>query len=100
MNSLLNQFSAQIDLNLRYNWRIIAGDGSINSSWLLNMYLIPYLLRIISVDLRHINIHALKENEQKVLNRTVSIMSSYGLQFLQTKENEGTYTFLLNPYLN
>ncbi|KAI9103113.1 hypothetical protein DFS34DRAFT_691661 [Phlyctochytrium arcticum] len=59
--------------------------------------LISYLLRIISPELRAVNIHLLKPAEKESLARVVEVMVGLGVRFHQEKGEDGRYRFVLDP---
>ncbi|KAI9201867.1 uncharacterized protein BJ171DRAFT_196839 [Polychytrium aggregatum] len=62
------------------------------------MELLPFLLRIVSPEMRQGNVQLLKAEEKAVLDRLVDIMIDFGLQFRQQKRSdEAAYSYRLDP---
>ncbi|KAA1103243.1 hypothetical protein PGT21_010911 [Puccinia graminis f. sp. tritici] len=59
--------------------------------------LLPFLIRILSVDLRPVNSKLIKKEEKDVLARLVSIMIELGLKFVQDKSEDGQLSYTLEP---
>jgi len=59
--------------------------------------LLPYLIRILSVDLRPVNAKLFKKDEKDALARLVSIMRLLGLKFVQDKGEDGQLSYTLEP---
>ncbi|WAQ87280.1 hypothetical protein PtA15_8A184 [Puccinia triticina] len=59
--------------------------------------LLPFLIRILSVDLRPVNSKLIKKEEKEVLSRLVSIMIELGLRFVQDKGEDGQLSYTLEP---
>ncbi|PLW57969.1 hypothetical protein PCANC_00768 [Puccinia coronata f. sp. avenae] len=59
--------------------------------------LLPFLIRILSVDLRPVNMKLFKKEEKDCLARLVSIMQQLGLKFVQDKGEDGQLTYTLEP---
>lgn len=62
--------------------------------------LLPFLFRIISVDLRPVNSKLVKKEERAILMRVVSIMVELGLKFVQDKGEDGQVTYTLEPAID
>ncbi|KAI8064610.1 P-loop containing nucleoside triphosphate hydrolase protein [Gongronella butleri] len=58
---------------------------------------VPRLMRIISPDMRPVNKHLIKPEEKVMLDRLVNTMLEYGLTFVQESNEEGQFTFNLEP---
>ncbi|KAJ3044637.1 hypothetical protein HDV00_001563 [Rhizophlyctis rosea] len=86
-NILINLASGMPPI-LRRNWA--------NAEQLM-VELAPYLLRILSPELRPVNIQLVKPAERVVLDRLVEIMCTFGVRFVQEKSEEGQYVYRLDP---
>ncbi|KAJ3087234.1 Chromosome transmission fidelity protein 18 [Quaeritorhiza haematococci] len=62
--------------------------------------LVPYLLRIISPELRGVNIQLIKPHERETLSRLVDVMVSFKLSYEQEKVDDGQYGYRMEPPLN
>ncbi|XP_044739790.1 chromosome transmission fidelity protein 18 homolog [Chrysoperla carnea] len=56
-----------------------------------------YILDIICPQMNSVNISLLKSEDKKVLENVVDVMISYNLNYIQERDETGTYTFRLDP---
>ncbi|KAI9007309.1 P-loop containing nucleoside triphosphate hydrolase protein [Gaertneriomyces semiglobifer] len=59
--------------------------------------LVSFLLRILGVEIRAVNIQLIKPAEREALQRLVAVMVSLGFKFHQEKLEDGQYTHRLDP---
>ncbi|PLW13954.1 hypothetical protein PCANC_13984 [Puccinia coronata f. sp. avenae] len=80
-------------------WRELMGNGLTSSFKTTEVVceLLPFLIRILSVDLRPVNMKLFKKEEKDCLARLVSIMQQLGLKFVQDKGEDGQLTYTLEP---
>jgi len=60
----------------------------------------PLLMHIIIPNLRSISIQLFTQKEKEDLTKVVNIMISYGLNFFQERDTDGSFNFVLNPCVN
>jgi chromosome transmission fidelity protein 18 len=86
---VLESVWSKADLKSKSTW------GCIKS---FSIECLPFLLRIISPEIRGTNINLLKKHEKRMLERTVDIMISYGLVYTSNMSMHGTMEYKLEPY--
>ncbi|KAJ3114323.1 hypothetical protein HK098_007385, partial [Nowakowskiella sp. JEL0407] len=89
--NILSSFKSNLDPMTRRNWPSM---GNVVTE------LLPSLLNIISPEIRTINIQLIKPQERQVLTRLVEVMVSFGLEFLQARNEQGNYSFSLEPSMD
>ncbi|MBW0488588.1 hypothetical protein O181_028303 [Austropuccinia psidii MF-1] len=62
--------------------------------------LMPFLTRIISVDLRPMNSQLHKEDDRRIMTRIVEIMLGLSLNFVQDRGEDGQLTYVLEPQID
>lgn len=70
--------------------------GSFNADTLVTE-LVPYLTRIISPDVKMTGSSVTKPEERVVFEKLVTLMKHFGLAFVEDKNEEGQWSFKLEP---
>lgn len=58
---------------------------------------VPYVRQVISPSLRAVSLQLLTPKERSDLNHTVEVMADLGLNYVQLKNFDGTYSYQLEP---
>ncbi|XP_017780775.1 PREDICTED: chromosome transmission fidelity protein 18 homolog [Nicrophorus vespilloides] len=61
---------------------------------------LPLLSRIVVPTLRPVNLHVFSKQEKDEMGRVVSTMIDYNLNYIQERQQDGTYSFNLDPDIN
>ncbi|KND04421.1 uncharacterized protein SPPG_00150 [Spizellomyces punctatus DAOM BR117] len=94
--ALAKQSNQNILINLQTGMPPIAR-RTWNRVAVIMVELVSYLLRILSPEMRPVNIQLLKPSERQDLIRLVDVMVGLGIRFRQQKGEDGYYGFLLDP---
>ncbi|KAJ3047712.1 Chromosome transmission fidelity protein 18 [Rhizophlyctis rosea] len=86
--NVLMSLASGMPAGVRGNWSNAEG---------LVVELVTYLLKILSPELRPVNIQLVKPAERVVLDRLVEVMVTFGIRFMQEKGDDGQYAYKLDP---
>ncbi|RKP06814.1 P-loop containing nucleoside triphosphate hydrolase protein, partial [Thamnocephalis sphaerospora] len=89
-DSLVRQLSTDLPVHSR----------RLFSRKLVGTELLPHLLRIISPEIRSVNAQLIRANERAIVQRVVDLMTSFRVNYIQERREDGQFFYRLEPYVS